>query len=394
MPLTDTQVRQSKPIDRQVKLSDGLGMYLLIKPTGGKLWRLKYRIDGKEKVLALGVYPEISLKDARARRHDARKQIANGIDPCAKRQADKARRKAEAANSFDAVAKAWLAHRQGAWTEGTKTAIWSSIARYVLPTIGGRQIAEIQPGEIRSVVQAIEKAGAADVAGRVFQRVRAIFRYAAAHELIKSDPTYSLRPSEILKPRKVTHRAAMAEKDVPEFLAKLAKFDGDPTTKHALALLMLTAVRPGELRGARWEEIDASKALWRVPGERMKMRTEHLVPLSTQALQVLEAMRPLSGAEALVFPSPYYPGKPLSENTLNSALARMGYKGIATSHGFRSLFSTVANEHGWRADVIERQLAHEERDEVRGAYNRAQYLDERTKLLQWWADYLAHLAKK
>ena len=393
MPISDTAARNAKPESKPKKLFDSGGLFLLVQPTGGKLWRLKYRIDGKEKLLALGAYPDVSLKDARKRRDEARNLLADGIDPGAQRKTEKAQRKAEAANSFENVARAWLAHRADAWVERTRTLIWASLERYALPALGSKPIAEIQPADVRAVVQAIEAAGATETAGRVFQRVRSIFRYAVAHDLVKTDPTYPLKPAEIFKPRKVAHRAALAEKDVPAFLRQLGQYEGDPTTRHALELLMLTAVRPGELHGARWDEFDTERALWRIPAERMKMKTEHLVPLAAQALKVLDAIKPLTGSDVLVFPSPYYPGKALSENTFNSALARMGYKGIATAHGFRALFSTVANEHGWRADVIERQLAHEERDDVRGAYNRAQYLTERTQLVQWWADHLDKLRK-
>lgn len=220
-----------------------------------------------------------------------------------------------------------------------------------------------------------------------------MFRYAIAHDLLVTDPTYSLKLAEIFKPRKVAHRAALSERDVPTFLHRLAVYEGDPVTAAALELLMLTAVRPGELRGARWDEIDVKRATWRVPAERMKMNAEHLVPLSIQALAVLEGLRPLSGHSALVLPSPYYPGKPLSDGTLNSALARMGCKGLATAHGFRSLFSTCANEAGQNREHIEKQSAHEDRDDVRGAYNRAQWLTERAKMMQWWADRIDALSK-
>lgn len=393
MLLNDPKVRNAKPEAKSRKLFDGEGLYLEISPTGGKWWRLKYRFNGKEKRISLGTYPKISLAEAREERRKAKNKLAEGTDPSAAKQAEKAQRKAALTNTFESAARAWLEHRAEAWTERTRTIIWASLERYALPSLGNKPITEIQPSDVRAMVQAIEAAGASETAGRVFQRMRAIFRYAIAHGLVKVDPTYPLKPSEIFRPRKVTHRAAMAEKDVPAFLRKLSKYEGDPTTCHALKLLMLTAVRPGELRGARWDEFDVKRALWRIPAERMKMKTEHLVPLSTQALQVLEDIQPLTGSDVLVFPSPFYPGKALSENTFNSALARMGYKGIATAHGFRSLFSTVANEHGHRADVIERQLAHEERDEVRGAYNRAQYLTERAELVQWWADHLDALGQ-
>ena len=223
---------------------------------------------------------------------------------------------------------------------------------------------------------------------RVLQRVKAIYRYAATHQHIDRNPMVDLVPSEILKPRRVQHRAALGPADLREFLAKLDVYQGDPHTVYALRLLMLTAARPGEVRSARWDEFELEAKLWRIPPERMKMRTEHVVPLSIQAVAVLEAMKPLSGHRELVFPSPFYPSKPLSENTFNSAMARMGYKYLATAHGFRSLFSTVANEAGWNADAIERQLAHAERNQVRAAYDRGARLQERVKLMDWWANYL------
>ena len=390
MPLTDTAIRKAKPGDKPVRLFDGGGLYLELAPNGGKWWRLKYRFEGKEKRLSLGVFPDVSLKEARRRRDEKREQLAGGGDPGVARKAEKVAARAAALNTLESVARAWLVQRRSAWSARTHNMIARSLETHVFPKLGGRPVSEVQPAEIRDLVRWIEAGGVGETADRIFQRLRAIYRYAIAHDLAAVDPTYPLKRSEILKPRKTVHRASLAERDVPAFLRTLDAYEGDPTTRYALLLLMLTAVRPGELRGARWSEIDG--ALWRIPGERMKMKTEHVVPLSTQALQVLEAMRALSGG-ALVFPSPFYPGKVLSENTLNSALARMGYKGIATAHGFRTLFSTSANEAGWNSDVIEKQLAHAERDEVRGAYNRAQWLAERTKLMQWWADRLDALRK-
>jgi integrase len=393
MALSDTEIRKARPTDKRQRLSDGGGMYLEISTTGGKLWRLKFRFDGKEKLLALGVYPDVSLKDARKRRDEARQLLADGIDPTAMRKAARQARKVAALNTFEATARAWLDHRADAWVERTRTVILASLQNDAFPVIGARPIADIQPADIRKLVQDIEARGAGETAGRVFQRLRSIFRYAIAHDLIATDPTYPLKPAEIFKPRKVEHRAALSERDVPTYLRRLADYEGDPTTAAALTLLMLTAVRPGELRGARWDEIDTERNLWRLPADRMKMKTEHTVPLSQQALDVLDIMRPITGSGALVLPSPFYPGKPLSDGTLNSALARMGYKGIATAHGFRTLFSTCANEAGWNRDFIEKQLAHEDRDDVRGAYNRAQWLDERAKMMQWWADRIDVLRK-
>jgi integrase len=386
MALSDTEIRNIKPAEKRQRLFDGGGMYLEVAPTGGKLWRLKFRFDGKEKLLSLGSYPDTGLKEARKRRDEARQLLAEGTDPTAQRKALRHARKLATLNTVGSLARAWLDHRADAWVDRTRTIILASLENDVFPVIGERPIADVQPADIRNLVQAIEARGAGETSGRVFQRLRSIFRFAIAHDVIGTDPTYPLKPAEIFKPRKVAHRAALSERDVPTFLHRLAAYEGDPTTTSALRLLMFTAVRPGELRGARWDEIDTERALWRIPAERMKMKAEHTVPLSTQALEVLEAMRPISGHGALVLPSPFYPGKPLSDGTLNNALARMGYRGIATAHGFRTLFSTCANEAGWNRDHIEKQLAHEDRDDVRGAYNRAQWLAERAKMMQWWAD--------
>ncbi len=393
MALTDTAIRKAKPGERPVRMFDERGLYLEVAPNGGKWWRFKFRFDGKEKLLSMGTFPDTSLKKARERRDAAREQLAEGIDPSEARKASKAAKRAEALSTLEAVARAWLAHRADAWAEQTQKVILASLENDVFPALGARPIAEVQPAEIRELVKSIEARGASETAGRVFQRLRSIFRYAIAHDLSGTDPTYPLKPAEIFKPRKVAHRAALSERDVRAFLQRLKGYEGDPTTAAALSLLMLTAVRPGELRGARWDEIDMERALWRVPAERMKMKTEHTVPLAAQALGVLHGMKALSGEDALVFPSPFYPGKPLSDGTLNSALARMGYKGIATAHGFRTLFSTCANEAGWNRDHIEKQLAHEDRDDVRGAYNRAQWLSERAKMMQWWADRIDGLRK-
>lgn len=393
--LTDTEVRKAKPSDKPRRLYDERGLYLEVRRTttaiAAKWWRLKYRFDGKEKLLSLGTYPDVSLAQARERRDQAREQIARGVDPGRARKEAKASRAVALQRTVEPVTRAWLKEKSSGWKPGTLAAITASFENHVFPEIGTTPIADVRPADLRRVVKKVEATGAGETAGRVFQRLRAVFRYALAHELLESDPTYSLRPSEILKPRKVTHRAALSEREAPAFLRKLRAYEGDPTTSAALELLVLTAVRPGELRGARWEEFELEKAMWRIPAERMKMKTEHLVPLSIQAIATIERMRPISGTRALLFPSPFYPDKSLSENTFNGALARMGYKGIATAHGMRTLFSTCANEAGWNGDLIEKQLAHEERDDVRAAYNRAKHVSERAKLMQWWADHLDKL---
>jgi len=388
MPLTDTLLRSLKPQERPKRIFDGDGLYIELRPNGGKWWRFKYRFEGKEKLLSFGTYPEVPLALARARRLEARKLVAAGTDPSAVRKQAKNAKQRAASSTLEAVSRAWLARRGPGWQAGTREAIAASLENHVFPSLGHRAIADIPARDIRVVVQAIDELGAGETAGRVFQRLRSIYRYALSEELVETDPTQALKPSEIFRPRSVSHRLALAAADMPAFFGKLDAYEGDPSTKAALELLILTAVRPGELRGARWDEIDEGRALWRIPATRMKMATEHIVPLSTQALAVLSGMKELSGSQELVFPSPFYPGKPLSDGTLNSALVRLGYKGVATAHGFRTLFSTCANEAEWNSDVIEKQLSHEERDDVRGAYNRAQWLPERVELLQWWADHL------
>ena len=388
MPLTDTAVRNAKPGPKPLRLFDAGGLYLEIAPKGGRWWRLKYRFCGKEKRLSLGTYPDTSLKAARDRRDDARKLLAEGQDPGAERKADKLQAKLEAERAFKRVALAWLEHQHARWAPATKARVLASLEADAFPDLGPMPIADIRARHVTAVVRKIEARGVGETAARVLQRISAVFRFAVREEWIDTNPTLDVRADEVLKPRQVIHRAALPESELPEFLARLDDYNAETTTAHALRLLLLTAVRPGELRGARWSEIDLEAARWRIPAERMKMRAEHLVPLSRQAVEVLRAVEALRDPSGLVFPSPYYPGKALSENTLNSALARMGYKGIATAHGFRALFSTVANECGHDPDVIERQLAHVERNDVRAAYHRAAYVAERGALVQWWADFL------
>lgn len=385
MKLTDATLRN---LTDPGKHFDGGGLYLELTKAGGRYWRMKYRHGGKEKRLAFGVYPGVGLKEARNLANDARKVLQAGDDPGAMRKADKAKTAHEAGNTLEAVARDWLKHQASRWEPVTLGRIRASLEADIFPALGSRPMASIKPSEVMATVKKIEARGAGDMAGRVLQRVKAVYRWAVTHERIEANPMLDLVQSEILKPRQVTHRAAMADKDLPDFLPKLDAYEGDRQTVQALRLLMLTATRPGEVRGATWAEFDMGAALWTIPAERMKMRHEHRVPLSLQALDVLRSMQPLSDGTGLVFPSPSYRSKPLSENTFNSALTRMGYKGSATAHGFRALFSTVANECGWNPDVIERQLAHKERNEVRAAYHRTTYMQDRTKLLQWWGDYL------
>lgn len=385
MKLTDAKLRT---LTDPGKHSDGGGLYLELTKLGGRYWRMKYRFNGKENRLAFGVYPAVSLKTARELAAIARKTLQDGADPGELRKAAKAKATHEAINTLETVARDWLAHQAARWAPITSARICASLEMDIFPTLGARPIASIKPGEIMAAVKKVEARGASDQADRVLKRVKAVYRWAVTHERVESNPMLDLVPSEILKPRHVTHRPAMSDSDLPEYLRKLDAYEGEPNTVQALRLLILTATRPGETRGALWAEFDLDAALWVIPAERMKMAIEHRVPLSRQAVEVLRTMQTLSGDSLLVFPSASYRSKPLSENTFNSALARMGYKGRATAHGFRALFSTVANECNWNPDAIERQLAHKEGNKVRAAYHRSTYLDDRVKLMQWWADYL------
>lgn len=385
MKLTDAQLRNLKEPGRHF---DGGGLYLELTTAGGRYWRMKYRHGGKEKRMAFGVYPEVSLKSARELATQARKLLQDGADPGQLRKAAKAKAVHDAVNTLEAVARDWMKHQAARWDAATADRIRSTLEADIFKTLGARPLASIKPGEIMGAVKKVESRGAADQAGRVLQRVKAVYRWAVIHERIETNPMLDLVQSEILKPRDVRNRAAMTDKELPVFLPKLAAYDGDPCIKLALRLLILTATRPGETRGAKWAEFDLDAALWIIPPERMKMRSEHRVPLSTQAVKLLRTMETLSAGGELVFPSPVYRSKCISENTFNSALARMGYKYTATAHGFRSLFSTVANECGWNPDVIERQLAHKEQNAIRAAYHRSTYMTERARLMQWWADYL------
>jgi integrase len=389
--LTDLEIRNLKLPGKHF---DGGGLYLELTRPGHGYWRLKYRFGGKEKRLAFGVYPDVPLKLARERRAEARAVLARGEDPAVARQVQQAEQRRVEALTFELVAREWIEHQGEKWADRTRGAILASLETEAFPKLGARPIAQLKPLEVKAIVKAVDDRGAGEAASRLLQRIKAVFRYAVVHERIESNPMVDLRQADLLKPRQLQHRAAMSEQALPGFLAALAAYQGAQSTVTALQLLMLTVVRPGELRGARWQEFDLAAALWRVPAERMKMKAPHTVPLARQAVVLLQAMPGDREGPELLFPSPFYPGKPMSENTLNSALARMGFKGEHTAHGFRALFSTIANERGHDADAIERQLAHVERNQVRAAYHRATYLDQRRALMQWWADWLDTLAAR
>ncbi|OSM50461.1 integrase [Aeromonas salmonicida subsp. salmonicida] len=366
------------------KLADEKGLFLLVNKSG-KYWKLKYRHGGKEKKLALGVYPEVSLREARAKRDEARRVIAEGIDPGLVRKQSKVASRLVSENSLEVLAREWHQSQFALWSPGHATRVIESLEVDVFPDLGLVPITELTAPMILEALRKVEKRGATETAGRILQRVSAIMRYAIQTGRASYNPAQDLRGA--LKATKQEHRPALPRSELPEFFRRLEAEPLNPATRLALHLLMLTMTRPGEVRFARWDEFDMERAEWRIPAARMKMRTEHLVPLSRQALAVLDELHQLTGHCELLFPSERKLTNPMSENTLSYAMGRMGYKGIATPHGFRALASTTLNEEGFDPDVIERQLAHAERNKVRAAYHRAEYLDDRRKLLQWLADF-------
>lgn len=392
--LTDTAIRKTKPADKQKKLADGGGMYLLIKPDDGRYWRMDYRHDGKRKTLALGVYPTVTLADARLRREDARRLLANGKDPGAIRKTQKEAKAAAAtatADTFEAVARAWLARRIAS---GDKAEITTRKDRWMLesflfPALGARPITDIAPLELRDALRIVDESGKQETASRTKIVAGQVFRWAVLEGKTHSDITAPLRG--LFATPKPNHHAAVTDPArIGELLRAIDGFTGQFVTLKALQLAPLVFVRPGELRHAAWAEFDLDGAIWRIPGQRMKMKAAHLVPLSTQAVSILRELQALTGDGHFLFPGLRTASRPMSENTVNAALRRLGYaKDEMTGHGFRSMAATRLNEIGWNADAIERQLAHAESNKVRAAYTHAaQYLDERTRMMQGWADYL------
>ena len=394
MTLTDTAVRAAKPQIKARKLFDGGGLYLEVSPAGGKWWRWKYRFGGKEKRLSLGVYPDISLKLARERREAVRQQLAAGIDPG---QARKARKLALAgAENFEAVAREWHAKFSPGWVASHGNRILRRFENDLFPWLGKRPVADIKAPELLSVLRRIESRGAVETAHRARQNCGQVFRYAVATGRAERDPTGDILGA--LPPSKERHHASIIEpKRIGELLRVIDAYEGFFVTKCALRLAPLVFVRPGELRKAQWPEIDFDRSEWRIPAERMKMREQHMVPLSQQAVDILRELEPLTNrvmpikadAPCFVFPSARSRDRPMSENAVLAALRRMGYtKDEMTGHGFRSMASTQLHEQGWNHQVIERQLAHAERSAVSAAYNFAEHLPERRKMMQAWADHL------
>lgn len=385
--LTVVAVRNAKPMEKPLRLFDGGGMYLEVMPNGARYWRMKYRHAGKEKRLALGVFPEVSLAQARDRRDAARETLQAGRDPGAERRAEKVRRVISVGSTFESVSKEWMASQRKKLAPATfAKSQW--LLDQAIPWLGTRPIGEIEPPELLAVLKRIEARGANETAHRTKDKCGQVFRYAIAHGLATRDPSSDLRGA--LAPIVRTSRAAITEPaKVGALLRAIDGYSGQHVTRCALRLAPLLFVRPGELRGMAWSELDLDEAEWRIPATRMKMREAHVVPLSSQALAILRELQPLTGNGRYCFPSLRTAAAPMSENTVNAALRALGYdKDTMTGHGFRAMASTRLNEMGWAPDVIERQLAHAERSKVRAAYNRAQYIAERQRMMQAWADYL------
>lgn len=386
--LTDTAIKKAKAADKPAKLSDEKGLFLLLHPNGSKYWRFKYRFDGKQKELALGVYPEVSLAAARQRRDDARALVANNQDPGEHRKTVKRERAIASANSFRAVAMAWLDNIRPKWSEDHYTYTLRRFEAYAFPVIGNIPISEINAPKLLEMARKIEARGTIETARKVVMACGQVFDFGLPAGLCERNPARDLRGALKARPE-VQHMAALPLKDLPALIRKINTYStdhGDKQTELALKLLMLTFVRTGELREATWDEFDIDAAVWTIPAERMKMKAVHIVPLSRQAVAVVNQLKELNGAYNYVFPG-RNPVKPMSKNTVLFALYRMGYHSRMTGHGFRAVASTLLNEMGFNPDAIERQLAHREKNKVRAAYHRSEYMPERKKMMQHWSDY-------
>ena len=393
-PLSDAQIKNAKPQEKDYKLMDGFGLFLLITPTNGKLWRFDYRFDNKRKMLALGAYPSVTLAEARQRREDAKKLLANGIDPGAMKKTLKSTGKELAANTFEVIARQWHLKfsAAGKWSPIHAADIMHRLEKDIFPPLGSRPISEIKPKELLTVLERIASRGALDSAHRLRHHCGMIFRYAIVHEYAERDIAADLRGA--LPPVKGGHHAAATTpKDLAPILRSIDDFNGSFIVKSALQLLPLVFCRPGELRAAEWSEINFDDCIWEIPAERMKMKQPHIVPLSQQAIAILKELQPLTGYGRYLFPCHRSPLRCMSNNALNAGLRRLGFtKEEATAHGFRASARTILDEVlKVRPDFIEHQLSHSVRDALGTAYNRTSHLDERKNMMQTWADYLDNL---
>lgn len=388
MALTDTEISKSKPQEKPYKLADGAGLYVWVTPSVGRKWRASYRHEGKQKTMTFGGYPEVPLALARDRHREAKKLLAERIDPMGQRKAVKTAQVAANFVSFASVAALFLDH----WQEGKSARHVDSVRRRmaadILPAIGWRPIESIEAPEVVALTKAIEQRGAHDIAKRSLETTGQVFRYAIAHGFAKRNPAVEIKPSDILKAVRKTNYARIDARELPDLLKKIEVYQGTHVTRLAMKLLAFTFVRTSELIEAKWHEFDFEAYRWDIPADRMKMRTPHVVTLAKQTLEALDMLRPLSGGSEWLFPGDRDRSNPMSNNTILKGLERMGYKGKMTGHGFRGLASTILHEHGYNHDHIELQLAHAPRNAVSAAYNHAIYMEPRAKMMQDWADFL------
>ena len=401
MPLSDVAVRAIRPRERAYKVHDRNGLFLLVNPSGSKLWRWRYRFDQKEKLMALGEYPVVTLAQARDHHLTARKILAAGIDPMAERKAEaEAKRREveaqgrEAENSFEKVARKWWDWWAISKSKRHTDCVLRRLEADVFPLFGHKSINAVTAADIRNLMLTIEGRGARDVAKRAHETTGQVFRYAIAHGIANRNPAADFKPKDILGEAKEANFARVEAKELPHLLLMMERYDGDALTRLAMRLISYTFVRTSELIESEWSEFDLDAGRWDIPAERMKMDTPHIVPLSQQSIAVLHALNLLTGFGRLVFPGANDKQKPMSNNTILFALYRLGYKGRMTGHGFRGLASTILHENGFEDEHVELQLAHQKRNKVAAAYNHAKYLNQRKTMMQWWADYLdAQLAK-
>ena len=392
--LTDTAIRKAKPAEKPYKMPDGGGLYLQVTPSGGRLWRMNYRFAGKYKTLALGVYPDVPLARAREKREEARQALADGIDPAGAKQEKKRAAKIAQANNFEAVARAWYAIAYHEKAETTREKVMARLENDVFPAVGDLPVSSITAPQVKELVQTVAQRGAVDLARRVFNYVGRVLRYAETEHMVERDVSASIDLNLVLPAIKRKHHAALTDpSDVGALLRAIDGFQGSFLTVCALKLMALTFVRPGELRHTEWPEIDLEGATWSIPGNRMKMGKDHIVPLAKQAVAIFRELQNLTGAGKYAFPSLHGSAVPMSENTMNAALRRMGFtNNEMTSHGFRATARTLLHEQlHFPPEVIEHQLAHRVPDTLGTAYNRTKFLKERRAMMQAWADYLDKL---
>ncbi|HGD3635066.1 TPA: tyrosine-type recombinase/integrase [Enterobacter hormaechei] len=386
MKLNARQVDAAKPREKAYKLADGAGLYLEVVPSGSRYWRMKYRFNGKEKRMAFGVYPAVSLAQARALRDEAKKKLAEGIDPSFAKKEEKLVRDVQLNNTFQAVALEWHGTKVSRWSEGYASDIIEAFNKDIFPYIGQQPVNEIKPLVLLNVLRRMESRGATEKAKKVRQRCSEVFRYAIVTGRAEYNPAADL--TSAMSGHESKHYPFLTVEELPDFFKALSSYTGSPLVVLAARLLILTGVRTGELRGAFWSEFDLEKAVWEIPAERMKMKRPHLVPLSTQAQEIVQQLKVMSGQYPLVFPGKNDPRKTMSEASINQVFKRIGYTGRVTGHGFRHTMSTILHEEGFNTAWIETQLAHVDKNAIRGTYNHALYLEGRREMMQWYADYI------